>query len=97
MTHKYNVDPIQIDEELGEWDDDDGDACLSPIALGEQVVKKLKDAREWAEAAIASAQQTQEEQANRHRQLAMQFQVGDKVWLNLKNVKIDWPSKKLDW
>ena len=94
MMHGYNVDPIQIDEELEERDES---IQLSPIARGEQVVKKLIDARNWAEAAIAVAQQTQEQHANRHRQPAAQFQVGDKVWLNLKNVKTDRPNKKLDW
>jgi hypothetical protein len=94
MIHGYNVDPIQIDEELEERNES---ARLSPIARGEQVVKKLIDARNWAEAAIAVAQQTQEQHANRHRQPAAQFKVGDKVWLNLKNIKTDRPSKKLDW
>ena len=94
LTHGYNVDPIQIDEKLEERN---GRARLSPIAHGEQVVKKLKDARDWAEAAIAAAQQTQEQNANRYRQPAIQFKVGDKVWLNLKNVKTDRPTKKIDW
>jgi len=94
MMHGYNVDPIQIDEELEERDEN---ARLSPIARGERVVMKLANARDWAEAAIAVAQQTQEQHANRHRQPAAQFKVGDKVWLNLKNVKTDRPSKKLDW
>ena len=54
MTHGYNVDPIQIDEQLEERDEN---ARLSPVARGEQVVKKLLNARNWAEAAIAVAQQ----------------------------------------
>jgi hypothetical protein len=45
---------------------------------------------------MATAQQQQEEFANRHRQAAISFHVGDKVWLNLKNVNTDRPSKKLD-
>ena len=94
MMHGYNVDPIQIDEELEERNEN---ARLSPVARGEQVVKKLIDARDWAEAAIAVAQQTQEQHANTYRQPAARFQVGDKVWLNLKNVKTNRPCKKLDW
>jgi len=94
MMHGYNVDPIQIDEDL---EGQNGRARLSPVASGELVVKKLKDARDWAEAAIAVAQQPQEQHATRHRQPAIQFKVGDKVWLNLKNVKTDRPSKKIDW
>jgi hypothetical protein len=45
---------------------------------------------------MATAQQQQEEFANQHRQPAISFRVGDKVWLNLKNIKTDRPSKKLD-
>lgn len=94
MMHGYNVDPIQIDEEL---EVRNRNARSTPVARGEQVVEKLINARNWAEAAIAVAQQTQEQHANRHRQPAAQFQVGDKVWLNLKNIRTDRPCKKLDW
>ena len=53
MMHGYNVDPIQIDEELVERNEG---TRLSPIARGEQVIKKLINARNWAEAAITVAQ-----------------------------------------
>jgi len=53
MTHGYNVDLIQIDEQLEERDEN---ARLSPVARGKQVVKKLLNTRNWAEAAIAVAQ-----------------------------------------
>ena len=46
---------------------------------------------------MAVAQQEQEETANRTRQQAPQLRVGDKVWLNLKNVRTARPCKKLDW
>jgi ribosomal protein L19 len=46
---------------------------------------------------MAVAQQEQEEAANRTRQQAPHFRVGDKVWLKLKNVRTTRPSKKLDW
>jgi hypothetical protein len=46
---------------------------------------------------MATAQELQEEYANRARQAAEQFRVGDKVWLRLSNVKTDRPSRKLDW
>ena len=46
---------------------------------------------------MAAAHEQQEEHVNRSRQVAEQFRVGDKVWLRLKNVKTDRPSKKLDW
>ena len=45
---------------------------------------------------MAVAQQAQEETANKSRQQSTQFRVGNKVWLNLKNIRTDRPSKKFD-
>ena len=45
---------------------------------------------------MAAAQEGQEEYANRHRQAAPAYQVGQKVWLDLRNIKTNRPSKKLD-
>src|SRR5947208_15868747 len=76
ITHGYNVDLIQIDEQLEERDEN---ARLSPVARGEQVGKKLLKVRNWAEAAMAIAKQAQDQHANHYRQPAVQFRVGDKV------------------
>jgi hypothetical protein len=38
-----------------------------------------------------------EESANRHRDVAYMYWVGDKVWLNLYNIRTDRLSKKLDY
>jgi hypothetical protein len=46
---------------------------------------------------MAAAQEKYETYANIHRQPFEQFKVGDKVWLNLKNIATDRPCKKLDW
>lgn len=46
---------------------------------------------------MAVAQQEQEEAANRTRQQATQYRVGDKVWLSLRNIQTTRSSKKLDW
>jgi len=45
---------------------------------------------------MAEAQQVQENSTNRKRSQAPSFQVGDKVWLSLKNIRTDRPSKTLD-
>ena len=45
---------------------------------------------------MAVAQQAQEDVANRTRQQAPSFKVGDKVWLNLENVRTKRPSKKFN-
>jgi hypothetical protein len=90
LDHGYHVEPFAFEtEELRS-------TGKSPIQIGESILHKLREARNWAQAAMAAAQQQQEEFANRHRQPAVSFRVGDKVWLNLKNIKTDRPSKKLD-
>jgi hypothetical protein len=90
LGHGYHVDPFAFEtEELRP-------TGKSPIQIGESILHKLREARDWAQAAMATAQQQQEEFANRHRQPAASFRVGDKVWLNLKNIKTGRPSKKLD-
>jgi transposase InsO family protein len=93
LTHGYDVDLLGLAgrrEELRTTGN-------SPVARGEAFVAKLKEAVEVAQAAMATAQERQEESANRARQVAEQFRVGDKVWLRLGNVKTDRPAKKLDW
>ena len=45
----------------------------------EVIVTKLQEAQEMAQAAMAAAQQQQEDTANRTRQPAQQFHIGDKV------------------
>lgn len=69
----------------------------TPYSRANAVVEKLVEARAFAESALAVAQQTQEYYANRAREAMPQLQVGDKVWLNMKNVQTQRPSKKLDW
>ncbi|KAI0992246.1 hypothetical protein K3495_g15940 [Podosphaera aphanis] len=46
---------------------------------------------------MAVSQQRMEDSANKHRQTAIMFKVGDKVWLNLKNIQTPQQSKKLSW
>ena len=69
----------------------------NPRQRAQFTVQKLLDARNFAEAALAAAQQQQEYYANQHREVPKSFQLGDKVWLNLKNIRTLRPSKKLDW
>lgn len=69
----------------------------TPAAKGQKIVEKLKEAQEFAQIAMAIAQQDQEKYANRHRVEIPSYKVGDKVWLNLKNIPTERLSKKLDW
>jgi hypothetical protein len=93
LTHGYHVDVLEIRTELGE---EARGERLSPIQKADNMVRKLKQATEWAQMAMAAAQQDQENAANTHRQQAPQFKVGDKVMLSLENIKTDRPTKKLD-
>jgi transposase InsO family protein len=92
LSHGYHVEPLQLSEEPKSIS-----STQSPVERADAIVRQLKQAREWAQIAMAIAQQTQEEATNERRQQAPRFKVGDKVWLNLKNVRTDRQSKKLDW
>ena len=90
FTHGYHIDPISLDETPAA-------PPSSGRGLAEAFVARMQEATEWAQAAMAAAQDRQEVSANRSRQPAPRYKPGDYVWLNLKNVKTTRPSKKLDW
>ena len=92
LSHGYDATTIELQESAP-----DDTSQKSPLAIAEDMVQKIKDASDWAQAAMATAQQNQEHYANRNRQPAYKFKKDDKVWLNLQNIKTDRPSKKLDW
>lgn len=91
FTHGYHIDPIALDEGLSET------TLTRPEVAGRAFVDRLREATDWAQSAIAVAQDRQQEQANRSRQPAPVYKVHDRVWLNLRNVRTQRPSKKLDW
>ncbi|KAH0345010.1 hypothetical protein KCU83_g8031, partial [Aureobasidium melanogenum] len=93
LSHGYHVEPLQLSEEPQPAPDL---AALSPVQQADMIAAKIKNATEWTQSAIAEAQQEQERQANRHRNPSPAYKTGDKVWLNLKNVRTDRPSKKLE-
>jgi hypothetical protein len=90
LEHGYHINPFSIQEELSEA------VRNSPVAIADRIVRKLQDAREWAQSAMTHAQQVQEEATNRHRQQSPSYKVGDKVWLNLTNIRTNRTTKKLD-
>ncbi|EAA62192.1 hypothetical protein AN5096.2 [Aspergillus nidulans FGSC A4] len=94
LSHGYNLSPFSPTEEVEQLAEE---PAKSPIQKGEAIVRKVKEALDWAQASMAYSQQNAENQANKHRSLATNYQVGDKVWLSLKNICTDRPSKKLDW
>lgn len=92
LQHGYELETLP--ESLNELQET---SRVSPIAIGEEIVRKLKEGSEWAQACIAIAQERQERYANQGRQPADSFEVKDKVWLSLRNIQTTRPSKKLDW
>lgn len=91
LEHGWHVEPLDL-----QLDPIIRTTPQSPIQKADAIVRKLKEARDWAEASMANAQQVQEEVANRKRQQAPSFQVNDKVWLNLKNIRTERPTRKFD-
>jgi len=91
LDHGYHVEPLQLEEEARDIPN-----ASTMRQKGENIVAKLKGALEIAQASLAIAQQRQEEAANRHRNEAPVYRPGDKVWLDLRNIRTDRLSKKLD-
>lgn len=92
MTHGYDQELLPFSNTL-----DSSNETMSPVAQGQLIVEKLKNASEFAQASMAVAQETQQYYANRSRQPADEFKPGDKVWLKLKNITTARPCKKLDF
>jgi hypothetical protein len=93
LSHGFHFEPIDtpIDPENATGSE------ISPATRGRQWVQRLRECQDLAAAAIADAQETQEKYANRTRGSAEQFKIGDKVFLRLRNIATNRPSKKLDW
>ncbi|KAI0995325.1 hypothetical protein K3495_g12857, partial [Podosphaera aphanis] len=91
LTHGYHAEPIQFKT-------DEEELARSGTAIkADKFVNRILEAQEFASVSMAAAQQTIEEHANRKRAPAAMYKVGDKVWLNLKNIPTPQPKKKLAW
>ncbi|OAT01896.1 uncharacterized protein BDCG_17271 [Blastomyces dermatitidis ER-3] len=92
LTHSYHMEVLNLLETTQFTPDP-----RSPIQIADNIVMKLRDARDWAEASMATAKQDQEDQTNVHRDPAEHYKIGDLVWLNLKNIQTTHPSRTLDY
>ncbi|KAI0991436.1 hypothetical protein K3495_g16751, partial [Podosphaera aphanis] len=68
-----------------------------PAKRADDFVKRLREGQEYAQAAMASIQQRMESSANKNRSPQERYNVGDHVWLNLRNISTPQLSKKLSW
>jgi hypothetical protein len=84
LAHGYHPSPFPDDIPSDIRTNEDSG---SPIARGEAIVAKIRSSIEWAQASMTYAQQLQEQQANRTRHSAPQYRVGDKVWLDIRNIQ----------
>ncbi len=76
---------------------------LSDTTTRERINKKkaidisetMQSIWKYAQESLTKAQISQSNQANKH-QKEVSYDIGDKVWLSMKNISTDRPSKKLD-
>jgi hypothetical protein len=83
---------------LGEGIDfpiDEDHTPRNPIESAQQIISKLRSCVEFAQSTMAHAQQCQQEIHDRRRDPAPTFRVGDRVWLDLRNIQTNRPKKKL--
>ncbi|KAI0995708.1 hypothetical protein K3495_g12472 [Podosphaera aphanis] len=91
LSHGYHAEPVQLKPQSV-------DNASSPTARrADKFLDRIRQAQEFAAVAMAAAQQNMEEQANQSRSPAIKYQVGDKVWLSLKNIQTPQTKKKLAW
>jgi hypothetical protein len=63
----------------------------------EAFAKKMEDIIDYTRVQMTSAQARYEEFANRKRQPARRYRIGQPVYLDARNIKTLRPQKKLDW
>lgn len=90
LTHGYHLDSIQR-QTISSTNRKD------PKVRANAFLNRLYDGQEISKAAMVTAQHIMEHNANRNKRPAEKLKVGDKVWLNLKNVSTPQLKKKLSW
>ena len=94
ITHGYNT--LLLNYDITAAVNTENRGARTPAEIGKKITKKLREASDFAQAAITYAQDIQQQYANQHRQPAKRLRTGDRVLLNLKNITTNRPYKKLD-
>jgi hypothetical protein len=92
--HGYEMTSYDTTEDIGQLSTQPN---RSPIRAGENIVRTITEAIDWAKVSLAHAQQESEYQANKERKPAPLYKKEDQVWLSLRIVRTDRPSRKPDW
>ena len=94
ITHGYNTPLLNYNTAAATGTENRG--ARTPAEIGKKITRKFRKASDFAQAAIAYAQDIQQQYGNQHRQLVEHLKAKDRVWLNLKNVTTDKPGKNLN-
>ena len=76
MTHGYNTPLLNYDIAAARAENH---GARTPAEIREKITRKLREASDFAQAAIAYAQDIQQQYANQHRRPAERLRVGDRV------------------
>ncbi len=68
----------------------------STVEAADTFVRRLDCAQEEAKAALKWAADDMKQYYDQNHQAALEYKVGDRVWLSLQNYSLDHPMKKLD-
>jgi hypothetical protein len=90
LLNGYTIPAIQAPQ-------DTTATTTTPKGRAVKFTEHLREGMMLTQAAIAFTQQRQQESTNRSRRAAEKFQVGDKVWFSMRNIKTVRASRKLDW
>lgn len=78
------------------WDSDASQRAKREVTAADDFIQKIDNLRGYLRSQLKWSQALQAEQANRYRQPATAFRVGDMVMLDRRNIKTQRPSKSLD-
>ena len=93
MTHGYHPN-LGTSLVLPEPMSTKRNARNSPVQAAEAMIQKIQECTQFAQAAMASAQERQRQAADKRRDPAPRYKPGDRVWLDMRNIKFDSARKR---